>query len=239
MVARTLTLEVIQPILPRYLGLEFVYFVLYAALLWKLNLPGWLKHLYLVIQCGLVLLILSLRPQFDFVVVLFFLLSYQASLFFTDRMRWGWALGLVFLTGGSLIFYLGFLKGLALALTTMAVEIVFPAYLMVNQDTEKARVESQLLLNELQVTRQQLQTYANQAEELAAIQERSRLSRELHDTVNQFIFSVALTSRSAQLLLERDPARVPEQLTRIQQITSEALSQLRSLISQLHLPQNP
>jgi signal transduction histidine kinase len=42
-----------------------------------------------------------------------------------------------------------------------------------------------------------------------------------------------LTTRSAQVLLEMDPARLPEQLERLQALTNEALAQLRSLISRL------
>jgi signal transduction histidine kinase len=237
-VARTVTLEVIRPRLPLYLGLELIYITLFSMFLWKPNLPGWLKHLYFLLQCALVLYILSLRPQFDFVVLLFLLLSFQVSLFYSGWMRWTWLLVLVLLTGGSLIFYLGFLQGLALALTTMAAEIVLSAYVMVNQDTENARLESQLLLSELDATHQQLELYTNQAEELAAIQERNRLARELHDTISQVIFSITLTSRSAQLLLDRDPTRVPEQLNRLKDMTADALSQLRSLIIQLRPPQN-
>jgi signal transduction histidine kinase len=236
-VARTLTLEEIKPLLPRYLGLEMIYIVLFAVLFGVSRLPGWLLHFYFVLQSGLVLLILSLRPEFDFVVLLFLLLSYQASLFFTGQMRWIWVGGLVLLTGGSLIFYLGFLRGLALALTTMAAEIVIPAYLIVNQEAERARAQSQAILSELEDSRQQLQLHADRAEELAAMQERNRLARELHDTVSQFIFSISLTTRSAQLLLEKDPSRALEQLVRLQEMTGSALSQLRSLISQMRPPQ--
>jgi signal transduction histidine kinase len=237
-VARTLTMENIRPLLPQYLWLELVYIILYTFVLWKPNLPGWLMQPYFVLQSVLVLYILSLRPEFDFVVVLFLLLSYQASLFFTGWIRWTWVIILVILTGGSLIYYLGFLEGLALAPTTMAVEIVIPAYIIVNQEIETTRVESQLLLGELQDTHVQLRSYASQVDELAAIQERNRLARELHDTVSQLIFSITLTTRSAQLLLERDPGRVQEQLLRLKEMTADALSQLRSLITQLRPPQN-
>jgi signal transduction histidine kinase len=236
-VARTLALEEIRPFLPRYLGLEFVYIVLFSALMWKPNLPGLLKHFYFVVQSALVLLILSLRPEFDFIVVLFALLAYQASLFFSGRMRWIWISWLVVLTGGSLILYLGFLRGLALALTTMAAEVVVPAYMIVSQDLEAAQVQSQLLVSELQDTHRRLQSYAGQAEEMAAMQERNHLARELHDTVSQSIFSISLTTRSAQLLLERDPTRVPEQLDRLKEMIVDALSQLRSFITQLRPPQ--
>jgi signal transduction histidine kinase len=177
---------------------------------------------------------LSLHPEFDFLILLFLLLGYQATLFFDGKQRWAWVAAFVLLTGGSLIFYLGLLRGLALALTTMAAEIVISAYLVLNQETEAARSNSQVLLGELEAIHHQLEIYAGQVEELAAMRERNRLARELHDTVSQLIFSITLTSRAAQLLLEQDPSRLPEQLALLEKITSDALAQLRSLISQLH-----
>ncbi len=236
-ILRTLTYEDIRPLLSRYLWLELVYIILFTALFWKPNIPAWLTHLYFVLQSMLVLTILSLEPEFDFVVLLFLLLSYQAALFFSGRVRWLWLIILASLTGGSLMFYLGFLRGLALGLTTMASEIVILSYVIVNQETETARTKSQALLNELQATHEQLQAYMAQAEELTAIEERNRLARELHDTVSQLIFSISLTSRSAQLLLKKDPERVGEEISRLQAVSGTALSELRSLITQLRPPQ--
>jgi len=232
-VVRTLGVEDNRPYLAWYLGLELIYIILYTLVLWRYTPPRWLMHLYLVIQCVFVLWLLSFRPQFDFILVLFLLLTYPASLVFTGRMRWIWIGILVFLTGGSLIFYLGVLRGLALSLTTIAGEIVLPAYIIVNHELEIARAKSQVLLSELQVTHQQMQLYVDQVEELAAMQERNRLARELHDTVSQLIFSISLMARSAQLLLAKDPLRVSEQLYHLQAMAGDALSQLRSLITQL------
>jgi signal transduction histidine kinase len=70
-------------------------------------------------------------------------------------------------------------------------------------------------------------------EELASLEERSRLARELHDTVSQLVFSITLTSRSAQLLLQQDSSRAREQLERLRDLCASALAQLRSLISQM------
>ena len=82
--------------------------------------------------------------------------------------------------------------------------------------TQADQAESQRLLADLQSAHQQLQEYAAQAEELAAARERNRLARELHDSVSQAIFSITLTSQSARILLDREPARVPEQIDRLQ-----------------------
>jgi signal transduction histidine kinase len=237
-VFRTIAIEENRPLMGWYLGFELIFLVLFTVGLLIPKLPDWIKHLYLVLQSGIIWYMLSWRPEFDFLVLLFVVLSYTASLFFTGRMRWIWILGLVLLTGGSLIYHLGMIRGLALSLTTMAAEIVVPALIIVNHETETARARSQSLLNELQETHRRLELYASQVEELASVRERNRLARELHDTVSQLIISINLTASSGQLLLKKDRAAVPDQLNRLQEMTAEALSQLRSLITQLRPPQN-
>ena len=155
---------------------------------------------------------------------------------FSTYSVWGWVGIFIFLSGASLIFFHGLTKGLALSLTTIAADLVAPAYFIVSHENEQARRRSQVLLGELQEAHQRLQAYASQVEDLAALQERNRLARELHDTVSQLIFSISLTTRSAQVLLHSDPARLPEQLERLQSMTGEALAQLRSLITRLRPP---
>jgi len=232
-VARTLASTPTQDLWPWYVGLHLVYLVLFTAVLCRPTLrPEWL-HLYFACQSALVLALLSLDPELDFVTGLFPLLSYQAALVFAGWTRWMWVGVFVLLTGGSLMFYLGPLEGLALGLTPGAVGIVLAAYVVVNEEIENARAGSQVMLGELQATHRQLQAYAEQVEELATMEERNRLARELHDSVSQTMFSIVLNTRSAQILLERNPARVKPQLEQLQELTQNALAQMRSLIAQL------
>ena len=93
----------------------------------------------------------------------------------------------------------------------------------------------QTRLDELQEAHRQLQEYAAQAGELATVQERNRLARELHDSVTQTIFSMTLTTEAAHILLQRDPSQVTPQLNRLQELAQGALSEMRSLIQQLRL----
>jgi signal transduction histidine kinase len=217
---------------PTYLGLLLAHFALYVVLmLWQPDFHDALLHLYLIVQSAIIVWLLSLFPNFDFVVVLFVPLC-QVALLFTGPTRWTWIGVLNLLIAGSLIRYYGVLPGLALALTDMAAGIIFPAYVIVNHEIETARARSQALLGELQETHQQLQVQADQTEELAAMQERNRLARELHDSVSQTMFSIILNIRSTQILLERDPNRVRPQLEQLQELSGRALSQMRALISQ-------
>ncbi|HSP21472.1 MAG TPA: GAF domain-containing sensor histidine kinase [Planococcus sp. (in: firmicutes)] len=70
-----------------------------------------------------------------------------------------------------------------------------------------------------------------QEQELALVQERNRLARDLHDSVNQLLFSVTLTARGGSVMSE-DP-EVQETFRDIQHLTQEALNEMRALIWQL------
>ncbi len=70
-------------------------------------------------------------------------------------------------------------------------------------------------------------------EQIAAIEERNRLARELHDSVSQTMFSIILNTRATQILVDREPNRVRPQLEKLQILTQDALTEMRGLIAQL------
>jgi PAS domain S-box-containing protein len=72
-----------------------------------------------------------------------------------------------------------------------------------------------------------------QAAELASSEERAHLARELHDSVTQALFSMTLLSRSAELLLQKDPSQVPEKLASLRELQRDALAEMRALIFEL------
>lgn len=70
-----------------------------------------------------------------------------------------------------------------------------------------------------------------QEQEIALVQERNRLARDLHDSVNQLLFSVTLTARAGVEMSE--DAEIKETFKEIQQLTQDALTEMRALIWQL------
>ncbi|MEG0473733.1 MAG: GAF domain-containing sensor histidine kinase, partial [Solibacillus sp.] len=71
----------------------------------------------------------------------------------------------------------------------------------------------------------------NEQQEIALVQERNRLARDLHDSVNQLLFSVTLTARAGIEMSEQ--GEIKETFKDIQQLTQEALTEMRALIWQL------
>jgi signal transduction histidine kinase len=72
-----------------------------------------------------------------------------------------------------------------------------------------------------------------QAGELATAGERARLARELHDSVTQALFSMTLTTRSIELLVDRDPGGAKRMLGELRELERDALAEMRALIFEL------
>jgi signal transduction histidine kinase len=70
-----------------------------------------------------------------------------------------------------------------------------------------------------------------------AMDERHRIARELHDSVSQSLFSMALHTRSAQKAVEHgepdSPGRIARELRAIGELTHDAQHEMRSLIFEL------
>jgi signal transduction histidine kinase len=72
-----------------------------------------------------------------------------------------------------------------------------------------------------------------QAQDLAALEERQRLARELHDSVSQALYGIALGARTARTLLDRDPSRAAEPLDYALSLAEAGLAEMRALIFEL------
>lgn len=71
------------------------------------------------------------------------------------------------------------------------------------------------------------------ARQLAALEERQRLARELHDSVSQALYGIALGARTARVQLERDPANAIEPLDYVLSLADAGLAEMRALIFEL------
>jgi signal transduction histidine kinase len=72
-----------------------------------------------------------------------------------------------------------------------------------------------------------------QAAALAANEERASLARELHDSVTQALFSMGLTARALELLMDRDPEAARQKLAELRELQKDALAEMRTLIFEL------
>jgi signal transduction histidine kinase len=214
------------------------YGLLYATEPWLSSRWRWYHFLYFPLQTALLLVATNLRPFLDVACQLYVPLGVQALHAFSRRTAFAWMIFFTVLLTATMIPGAGWMLGIGLSLVMLGGGTFLISYEMLYTQTQADEAESEVLLAKLQQAHEELQAHAAQAEELAAARERNRLARDLHDSVSQVIFGITLTNQSARLLLERDPARVPEQLDRLEEMTGSALGQLRLLIAQLRPPQN-
>ncbi len=71
---------------------------------------------------------------------------------------------------------------------------------------------------------------AEQTAQLAAVEERNRLARELHDSVSQELFSLTMLAAAARRTLDTKPELTAARLIEIEESARRALEETRSLI---------
>ncbi len=194
------------------------------------------RAVYFPVQTILILALMLMRPFLDMIAALYVLLAMQAFRFYRWQVAVSWSVVFVAAAIGGMMWMMGALEGLVRSLFIIAACSFVVSFDRIYGQAEDDREQSQALLDQLQAAHARLKDYAAQADELAATNERNRLARELHDSVNQTLFSINLNAQATRLLLERDPARVPEQLDRLQELTGNALARMRALISRLRPP---
>lgn len=69
--------------------------------------------------------------------------------------------------------------------------------------------------------------------ELALLEERAHLARELHDAMTQRLFSLTLVAETAAEALDRDPPAARDHIGTVRELARDVLRELRSLITDL------
>jgi two-component system nitrate/nitrite sensor histidine kinase NarX len=72
-----------------------------------------------------------------------------------------------------------------------------------------------------------------QAQGRAALEERQRLARDLHDAVTQTLFSASLIAEVLPRIFARDAQQGVERLAELRQLTRGALAEMRTLLAEL------
>jgi len=98
--------------------------------------------------------------------------------------------------------------------------------------TERHVTLALAIANQAAIAIENARLYA-QAQELAALEERQKLARELHDSVSQALYGIALGLHTARIQLDRDPRKLPEWLDYLLSLAEAALDEMRALIFEL------
>lgn len=89
---------------------------------------------------------------------------------------------------------------------------------------------------ELEEAHRHLAQSVAQEQELAVLRERTRLAREMHDTIGHALVLISVKLEAAQRLRERDPERCDREIESTKEIARETMTALRASIADLRSP---
>ncbi len=89
-----------------------------------------------------------------------------------------------------------------------------------------------VMANQAAITMVNAQLY-EQAQALAVLEERQRLAQNLHDAVNQSLFSASLIAEVLPRLWERNPTEGRNSLEDLRRLTRGAMAEMRGLLAEL------
>lgn len=118
--------------------------------------------------------------------------------------------------------------------TAGVVFIVVFTQMALNEEASRREVER--LLNELTEANQRLREFALQAEDLATAKERNRLAREIHDGLGHYLTTIHMQIQAASAVSGNDQKRAKTILTKAQNLTQEALADVRHSVAALRSP---
>ena len=97
----------------------------------------------------------------------------------------------------------------------------------------RRKQQTESLFTDLETAHSELKRYAEQARELAISEERNRVAREIHDSLGHYLVVVNVQLEAAGKLLDRDPEKAREAVTRAKTAASETLSEVRRSVRAL------
>jgi signal transduction histidine kinase len=119
----------------------------------------------------------------------------------------------------------------------------FTAFAMLMQRLISERYERNHLIqqlseahSELEEAHRRLAESVVQEQELAVLRERTRLAREMHDTVGHALVLISIKLEAARRLRERDPERCDHELEATGEIARVTMNDLRASIANLRSP---
>jgi signal transduction histidine kinase len=137
----------------------------------------------------------------------------------TDRMR-SQSLLVQIDPDRTLLYWVGFL--IMLGLVFLFLQLLVESALSERKSRE-----------ELLIANMRLREYANQIEELATVQERNRIAREIHDSLGHSLTGFNLHLEAALRLWQSDPDEAKQLLLEAKQLGSTALQDVRASVSTL------
>lgn len=165
-----------------------------------------------------------------------FLLAFGQGVFLFGPKK-----GLLYAAGllAAIFVYLEIAVGDTLAEGAIMIALLVPSVLFIVAacaavlEATRRRTEAQALSAELGSANAELKEYADRVRELSVFEERTRMAREIHDSVGHHLVVVNVQLEAAGKLLDDDPGAARQQLEKAKTSSSGALMEVRRSVRAL------
>lgn len=169
-------------------------------------------------------------------LVLFFILSVNVALYNPLRLTLAWVAFFALVAGGFEFITDGWGSILREAPIFAGGYLFFGLVTNALTTARQAQAQNERLLAELRAKNLQLQEYAGQVETLAALEERNRLAREVHDTLGHRLTSSSVQLEAAGRLVVSNPEKASAIIETVRGQVRAALQELRQTVGRLRSP---
>jgi signal transduction histidine kinase len=196
----------------------------------------WRIHLYLALHGTMVGALMFIQPGWSMYPVLYIPPIVQAILLLPTRQGAAWIAVFTLAAATSFAVGINLTEGLIAAFLYGVLYTFIGAFAGALTRADRDRRRSEALVAELQAAHQQLQEYALRIEEMAVVEERNRLAREMHDTLGHRLTVASVQLEAAQRLCPSDAERAAGMVGTVREQVSEALRELRATVATLRTP---
>jgi signal transduction histidine kinase len=123
----------------------------------------------------------------------------------------------------------------SLTLVLFILFMIFEIQVYLEESTRVKELNKSLfeLTQRLRLSNVQLKEYSKRNEEMAKLKERNRLAREIHDSIGHYLTAIDMGVKSCLRAVDHDPSRLPDQLSKVNDLTKKSLVDVRRSIKEL------
>jgi signal transduction histidine kinase len=136
---------------------------------------------------------------------------------------WRWSLNLL-ASLANLLAALSFVSGFSLLMNLLLAQ---------KERAERLLQEVELSRGQLEAAHAQLRSYSTQVEELTIARERTRVAREIHDTLGHYLTILNVQLETISKLVKRDPSRLEAEIAEARHVAAQSMQEVRNAVATL------
>lgn len=211
------------------------------TLLWRFWLPKlehsrFLINIFIFVETIIIIIPVILGLNWGIFSYLFFMLSAFAMIELPYKTGIIWIIIFSFISFIIYTYQFGIYIGTLNSVLYFVGSFFFGGFGYALSIAIKSKEKSEQLLEELSEVNSKLREYAEKVEELTILEERNRLSREMHDSIGHHLVTVSLRLEILKKIINEKPEEAKNIIETIKNEISKSLEELRNVVKTLRKP---